>query len=410
MDAAISGALSMQTEADLAGFDAFPYPARDPDEERQRLITGSPSHPLEIDHFVFAGKRRWAAGTRVLVAGGGTGDAVVQIAQVLTSANKPYHITYLDLSRSARQIAEARLKARDLPDVTFVTGDLSRAAEYGPFDYIDCANVLQYCPDPAEALAHLARALSPEGGLGLSLPAPYGMAALASLRASLQRLVQGTPRERLRRAKAIVARLPESHPVHTIPALKDALSTDAGFYQLLMHGPLQGFTIDALMALLEQAGLHYIGTPQPYLYDPARFMADASLLKEIALLDRMHLAEALNGGLRSHVVYAAPNAERRVARTDREAVPHLKGVSGEKLAQAASKSGVIPVSHSGMLAEIPVSAMASRCVALVDGRRSLEAISEQCGLDAVAFSSIWRPLSETLTDFGLLHYSRLLHL
>ena len=36
-------------------YDAYPYPARDPADERTRLITGSPSNLDEINHYVFAG-------------------------------------------------------------------------------------------------------------------------------------------------------------------------------------------------------------------------------------------------------------------------------------------------------------------------------------------------------------------
>ena len=41
-------------------YEAYPYPERDPADEARRLITGSPSHPLEIDHFLFQGQRDWS--------------------------------------------------------------------------------------------------------------------------------------------------------------------------------------------------------------------------------------------------------------------------------------------------------------------------------------------------------------
>ena len=31
-------------------YEAYPYPPRDPRDETKRLIEGSPSHRLEIDH------------------------------------------------------------------------------------------------------------------------------------------------------------------------------------------------------------------------------------------------------------------------------------------------------------------------------------------------------------------------
>ena len=68
-------------------YDAYPYPERDPADEKKRLIVGSPSHPVEIDHFVFGGKRDWTKPFRALVAGGGTGDALMQMAQISTAVD-----------------------------------------------------------------------------------------------------------------------------------------------------------------------------------------------------------------------------------------------------------------------------------------------------------------------------------
>ena len=57
-------------------YEVHPYPPRDPDDERRRLITGSPRHIHEINHYVFGGKRDFSKPFRALIAGGGTGDAV----------------------------------------------------------------------------------------------------------------------------------------------------------------------------------------------------------------------------------------------------------------------------------------------------------------------------------------------
>jgi hypothetical protein len=44
-----------------AQYEAYPYPERDPADEAKRLIVGSPSHPVELDHYLFAGRRDWTA-------------------------------------------------------------------------------------------------------------------------------------------------------------------------------------------------------------------------------------------------------------------------------------------------------------------------------------------------------------
>ncbi|MBF9036597.1 methyltransferase [Rhodobacterales bacterium HKCCE2091] len=389
-------------------YDAYPYPDRDPADEAKRLVTGSPSHPLELDHFLFGGKRDWSRPFKALIAGGGTGDALIQMAQVLTSAGKPYEITYLDLSTSARKIAEARAAARGLGHITFVTGSLLDAPGMGPFDYIDCCGVLHHLEEPQAGFDALAGAVTDAGGIGLMVYAPYGRSGVYPLQEAFRTILRGTPRERLKKARAIFGRVPEGHPFKTNPHLGDHKESDAGFYDLLLHSRDRAFPIRDLMAAIETAGLELVGQPQAHLYDPMTIVGDANLLRDFDRVTRMELAEKLGGGIRTHIAYVAKTAEGRIARPDREAVPHLKGVSGPKLSQAAAKSGVIPVSYSGARAEIPVAGLAARSLTHVDGRKTLAEIARASGLDPIEFASIWRPLSDALTQYGLMYYSRLL--
>src|SRR5258705_5115071 len=64
------------TDRVSAQYEAYPYPQRLPQDDKSRLIEGSPSHLKEVDHYVFggrliAGERRERGPLRVLVAGGG---------------------------------------------------------------------------------------------------------------------------------------------------------------------------------------------------------------------------------------------------------------------------------------------------------------------------------------------------
>src|ERR1700676_4237346 len=104
-----------------AQYEAYPYPPRDPRDEARRLVTGSPSHPLEIDHYIFAGRRDWSRPFRALAAGGGTGDATIMLAQGLADRSCPAEIVYLDVSEASRRIAEARAAQRGLGNIRFVT-------------------------------------------------------------------------------------------------------------------------------------------------------------------------------------------------------------------------------------------------------------------------------------------------
>lgn len=389
-------------------YEAFPYPERDPAEEAKRLITGSPSHPLEIDHFLFGGTRDWSQPLRALVAGGGTGDALIQLAQVLTSAGKPYEITYLDLSEASRKIAEARATARGLSGITFHTRSLLDAPEMGPFDYIDCCGVLHHLPEPQEGFDALAASLAPEGGLGLMVYAPFGRSGVYPLQEAFGAVLDGSPRDRLRRAKAIFERIPDGHPFKRNAQLGDHRASEAGFYDLLLHSQDRPFRIGELLGVLDRAGLTMTGSPQAHLYDPLPILGDKGLLAGLDAAQRMDLAEALRGTIRTHVLYAARSVEGRVAQPGPHAVPHLKGVAGGKLAQIALKQGTIPVRHEGERFEIPVPALAVRALAQIDGRRTLEEIARAMRTDWMAFAPIWAGVSRAMTGHGLLYYSRLL--
>ncbi|MBV9747508.1 MAG: methyltransferase, partial [Acetobacteraceae bacterium] len=101
------------TDTHLAAqYEAYPYPARDPKDEARRLIVGSPSHLREIDHWVFGARRPRSQPLRALVAGGGTGDGTVMLAQHMAWWGQPGTVTYLDRSEAALGIARARTEAR----------------------------------------------------------------------------------------------------------------------------------------------------------------------------------------------------------------------------------------------------------------------------------------------------------
>ena len=65
------------TDEVQAQYEAYPYPERDPKDEARRLITGSPSLPHEMDHYLWGGARDWSRPLSALVAGGGTGDGLI---------------------------------------------------------------------------------------------------------------------------------------------------------------------------------------------------------------------------------------------------------------------------------------------------------------------------------------------
>lgn len=408
-----------------AQYEAFPYPERDPAEERVRLITGSPSHPLEVDHVLFGGRRDWAQPFRALVAGGGTGDALVMLAAKLAEIGCPAELVYLDLSRASRAVAEARMAERGLT-AEFVTGDLLEAPSLGPFDYIDCCGVLHHLEDPDAGLAALGRALAPEGGMGLMVYAPFGRTGVYPLQEAFAALLPDeAPRTRLAVAKTVLRGLPKTNWLAHNPFVGDHKVSDAGIYDLLLHGRDQPFTIEAFVAALERAGLGLVCVTEPARYDPLRYLpADPSVVSRVRALGdtaRMALAERLSGAMKTHVVYAAPAPRAGHIRPpgpgDTALVPHLRA-DPSKLAARIAEQGAVSLTLDGVSHRIdlapPVALAAkgardlSRCraafaplVAAMDGRRTLGEIRRNVPATDRDVARVF----DALTDFNLLHLS-----
>lgn len=388
-------------------YDAYPYPARDPRDEAKRLITGSPSQPIEIDHYVFGGRRDWSVPIKILVAGGGTGDGLIQLAQLLTSAKRPYEITYVDLSTSARQIAEARAEKRGLQGITFVTGSLLDAPKLGPFDYIDCCGVLHHLPDPAAGFAALRSAIAPDGGMGFMVYAPYGRSGVYPLQDAFAAVLNGLPpKERLTRAKAIYAQLPDAHPFKRNLRVTDHLDSDAGFYDLLLHGQDRAYDVPALFDVLAQTDWALVGFCKQNLYDPTPMLgAPCDLPPEQA----MAAAERLRGTMKVHLGYVVPKDAARGPADGKSLllVPHISGGGAVKLAQVVKTGKPIGINVEGEKSVVNLPKTAAPIVAAINGYRSLADIAALTKIDPIQFGGIWSEVHAALSGWGLLHYSRL---
>ena len=82
-------------------YEALPYPACDPLDEHRRLArTWLEDLPM-VNHYCFAGRQSFRNGFRALVAGDGTGDATIFLAEQLRHSNT----TWPTRTRASRRCA-----------------------------------------------------------------------------------------------------------------------------------------------------------------------------------------------------------------------------------------------------------------------------------------------------------------
>jgi SAM-dependent methyltransferase len=371
-----------------AQYEALPYPARDPRDEASRLITGTPSHILEINHYLFAGRLNLTRPFRALVAGGGTGDACIMLAQQLVDRRCPGEVVYLDLSTASRQVCEARAKARGLRNIQFLTGSLLDlpVMNIGQFDYIDCTGVLHHLPDPTAGMQALASVLQPEGGIGVMLYGEYGRSGVYPLQQMLRTLAPPSMalEDRLAMTKRLLRFLPTTNLFRRNPYLNDHVTGgDPGLYDLLLHSCDRAFTVPEIGAMAAESGLRVVAFLEPVRYEPATYMSDPVIARQassLPLMERAAFAERLAGNLRTHVFYATRAGFDTVARPeDTSAIPVLREMDAQKFAASLQPGTPLIANLDGFPWRSQLPALAPRIVSQIDGRRTVAEIYTSLG-------------------------------
>jgi SAM-dependent methyltransferase len=405
------------TDQRLAGqYEAYPYPRRDPRDEAKRLVVGSPSHLREIDYWIFGAARAAATPLNALVAGGGTGDAMVMLAQQMTSLGRAGQVTWLDRSTAALGIAQARARTRKLTNIAWEQRSLLDLAGsgLGPFDYIDCCGVLHHLPDPAAGLRALLSVLAPGGGLGLMVYAPHGRTGVYMMQDVMRRLAppDETPQQRLDVARRVMKHLPDTQWLRHNHFFDDHINGgDAGLYDLLLNPRDRAYTVPELSELLRGAGLRVTCWVEPVRYDPAPMLPDPKLRERLDRMEpteRAALAEALAGNMAVHIVYCVrendpPHRPDPFAGT---AVPVFRELDGATVASGIRPDGTLSVSFDGLRIPIALPPLASAILPLIDGKRNvgqIGAVLAERGTKPDAFAQAWR---QTFT--ALVRVNRLL--
>jgi len=369
-------------------YEALPYPPRDPRDEAIRLITGTPSHILEVNHYLFAGRLNFARPFRALVAGGGTGDACIMLAQQFADRRCPAEIVYLDLSSASRQICEGRARARGLHNVQFHTSSLLDlpAMDVGLFDYIDCTGVLHHLADPAAGIRALASVLQPEGGIGVMLYGQYGRTGVYPVQEMLRTLAPPSMalEDRLAMARRLVRFLPTTNLFRRNPYLSDHVTGgDAGLYDLLLHSCDRAYTVPEIGDLAAQAGLRVVAFLEPVRYEPATYMSDPVIARQassLPLIERATFAEQLAGNLRTHIFYATRAGYDTVARPeDTQAIPVLREMDAQKLAVSLQPGTPLIANLDGFPWRAQLPPLAARIIAQIDGRKTVAEIYTALG-------------------------------
>ncbi|WP_420547051.1 class I SAM-dependent methyltransferase [Curvivirga sp.] len=401
------------TKAIKTQYEDLPYPERRPEDERKRLITGSPGHLVELRHTLFNGKlpQDENGNFRVLIAGGGTGDALVMLAQQLTDENIAADIHYIDLSKASRVIAEKRVKARKLKNITFHTGSLLDAADLGDFHYIDCCGVLHHLPNPQDGFKALAKALKPDGGFGLMVYGTYGRTGVYQMQEALRMVASdGSSYDRVEHTKEILEKLPTTNWLNQNDGINDHEVSDTGIFDLLLHSQDRSYTVPELNQELSNAGLKLVTYIDPAPYNPDFYpLPDQTreVLKEKSLEERAQFCELLSGNMHKHTLYCVPNLREEAITAkpnNMNMIPVYRDSQTEQQFRSMPQ-GVQPNFTLNRLKFQPtLPPHAALILRTIDGKSSLEDIRRRLPgqPDVFAFQNIFSYVFDVMNSFGKL--------
>jgi SAM-dependent methyltransferase len=296
-------------------YESYPYPKRNPLDERVKLFVTSTEHLGKIGHYCFNGTRDLREGGRFLIAGGGTGDAAIYLAEQLRDTDA--EVVYVDLSVRSMDIARQRAEIRGLTNISWHHNSLLDLPNLnlGDFDYINCCGVLHHLSDPAKGLQALSSVLKDDGCMAIMVYAQYGRTAIYQIQ-ELMRYINNDEQDFQRcisNTRHILANLPDSNWYKRDESRwRETLNEfgDIEIFDLFLHSQDRAYTVPEIYQLALENGLNLISftgfTGQKLHYDFSKYIKDQGIFERInkmSAIRQQAIAELLNGCIKTHSFY-----------------------------------------------------------------------------------------------------------
>jgi len=271
-------------------YEDYPYPARNPEAEKATLYVAKSTSLDCINHYCFGGARDFSSNFRVLIAGGGTGDDAIYLAEQLR--NTSAEVVYLDMSTSSMKIAQERAAIRKLDNIQWIHDSLLNIPQLdiGSFDFISCTGVLHHLEDPQAGLNALKTVLNDDGAMYIMLYATIGRTGIYQMQDLLRLINTETPdiEKQISNAKVVLNALPPGNwfSFNSVSCKLD-LATDIGIYDLLLHTQDRAYTVPELYEYIETSGLQVNKLYNPdhplgdMVFQPQTYIKDPTLLNKI---------------------------------------------------------------------------------------------------------------------------------
>jgi ubiquinone/menaquinone biosynthesis C-methylase UbiE len=374
-------------------YELLPYPARSPIDERHRLVTTWLDDLPMLNQYCFRGRQDFGKGFRVLVAGGGTGDGTIYLAEQLKHTDAS--IVHLDLSESSTAIARQRAEVRSLTNITWIRDSLLNLPRLGlgEFDYINCSGVLHHLKDPDLGLNALLSCLKTDGAIGLIVYGKHARVGVYQMQ-ELLRLMNRNSTDDVEAKIAIALSLVDSVPKTNWFRRGEELYWDVrngpeGVYDLLLHSQDRAYTVGELYEwIADMNGLTIAFTDVmrgSAVYSPQLLLGNSKpalleVFRDMTARQCHAAAELISGTLVTHSFYVTRDRETQAPYGDAEYIPFLfhDAIDGPQMAKIVEKAAGerITLNHapSGIVAQVSPGRFGKYVFNNMDGKRTFREI------------------------------------
>lgn len=318
-------------------YENYPYPYVDPKGEHVAIRIPVAEWFGCMNHYCYSGRKDFRKEFRALVAGGGTGDATIALAEQLRGTGN--EVVYVDMSEASMKVAQERASIRGLTNIRWIRDSLLNIPKLGlgQFDYINCSGVLHHLADPDAGLSILNGALKDDGAMAIMLYAKYGRMAVYMMQETLRMINRNEPnlQKQVDNAKAVLGNLPQTNWLfNSSQMILDEIQKggDVGIYDLLLHTQDRSYSIPELYDFCKKSELNILRFFSDYqnishqIYNPAFYLNDETLVRKVGnqpAQKQQELAELLHGKIEKHCFYAVKKLPAQPAIHDLEMIPIL---------------------------------------------------------------------------------------
>ena len=320
-------------------YENYPYPYRNPEDEKNGLIRSIGCDINEIKNNCFNGKLD-LDNFSALVAGGGTGDATIHLAEQLKDTKA--RVVHLDISETSMNIAKERAKIRGLNNITWILDSILNlpTMDISKFDFINCSGVLHHLESPLLGAKALNSVLKDDGSMIIMLYGKYPRVVVYQMQ-ELMKIVNKNElnmQTKVDNTKTMINCLSEDNLfVRSNSIYLDVIqgkNRDIEVYDLFLHSQDRAYNVLEIYELFSEIGLNHINFFRKSSYDVNKFVKDKNLLKEIDKLSKSEkeaIAENMNGNIDRHIFYVSKK-DNSISFQDLSFVPtfytkHLKGIN-----------------------------------------------------------------------------------